>query len=195
MKPRPTILLKDSPCWPPEGIPGLTGDEVCLVLTKGFVSLVDAEDAAELQQYFWRAQLFPHQAYAVRGCRGGSRVFLHREITKPSKDMDVDHIDQHHLFGFKIVNNRRSNLRAITRSQNLANSRKRPGCSSTYKGVSWRADRKKWQAQTYCSRQHKYLGLFDSEIDAANAYDAAHALNHPSIPEGTNAHMMKHSPR
>ena len=112
----------------------------------------------------------------------------------PPQDMDVDHIDQHRFFVFKIVDNRRANLRVVTSSQNQANCRKRRDGSSIYKGVSWRADRKKWRARIYCGGRQTYLGLFDSEIEAAQVYDVAHALHYPGITEGTNAAMMKQAP-
>lgn len=187
---RPAILLKDSTCWPPEGIPGLTGDETCLVLTKGYVSLIDAEDAIELQQHRWWAQVRPGRVCALRTYRDGSATYLHREVLKPPQDMFTDHVDQHRLFKFRVVDNRRENLRTVTDSQNLANSRKRRDCSSTYKGVGWYAPSQKWQAKIGVNGQQKHLGYFDNEIEAANAYDAAHALHYPGIPEGTNAHMM-----
>lgn len=136
MKPRPAIRLKNSTCWPPEGIPGLTGDEVCLVLTKGCVSLIDAEDAIELQQFNWCASMEPRRLIAIRKWHDLT-IYLHREIMRPPKDMSVDHIDQHRFFGFGIVDNRRANLRTVTASQNLANSRKHRACSSIYKGVYW----------------------------------------------------------
>jgi hypothetical protein len=76
-----------------------------------------------------------------------------------------DHIDGNPL------NNTRDNLRLITRSQNAMNSYKKGhNASSTYKGVTKR--RNKWTAHL----QGKYLGTFQSETDAANAYNlAAHA--------------------
>lgn len=193
MKPRPAIRLKNSTCWPPEGIPGLTGDEVCLVLTKGCVSLIDAEDAIELQQFNWCASMEPRRLIAIRKWHDLT-IYLHREIMRPPKDMSVDHIDQHRFFGFGIVDNRRANLRTVTASQNLANSRKHRACSSIYKGVYWQVKVKKWHSHIEFNGRKIYLGLFDNEIDAANAYDAAHAQIHPSIPEGTNAHMMKQTP-
>jgi hypothetical protein len=199
MRPRPAIRLKDSTCWPAEGIPGLTGDEVCLVLTKGFVSLVDAEDAIDMQQFNWHVLLFDRPAasrliYAARHPKAFGYCLMHREILKPLQSMVCDHVDQHALAGWKIVDNRRRNLRAVTCAQNHANRRKRPGCSSALKGVCWDKRAGKWKAQIMSGRRNCYLGHYGSELDAASAYDAAHAEYFPGISEGTNAHMMKQAP-
>ena len=200
MKPRPAIRLKDSTCWPTGGIPGLTGDEVCLVLTKGCVSLVDAEDAIDLQQFKWSTKHIDRPSplrliYAVRAsATTTTSCYLHREILKPLPSMCSDHIDQHAFAEWNIVDNRRANLRAVTCAQNHANRRKRPGCSSALKGVCWDKHAGKWKAQITSGMRNRNLGLFDNELAAADAYDAAHAAHFPSIPEGTNAHMMKQAP-
>lgn len=73
---------------------------------------------------------------------------------------DIDHIN-----GDK-GDNRMANLRAATRSQNLANTRK----GKPFKGVSWATKRSTWIAQIVCNGKHHWLGEFDTPEAAAAAY-------------------------
>lgn len=52
--------------------------------------------------------------------------------------------------------------------------RKREG-SSAFRGVSWKADRKKWVARSYENLKPRHLGYFDTEADAVAAIIACNA--------------------
>jgi len=88
---------------------------------------------------------------------------------KPPHPLVVDHINRNGL------DNRKANLRPVTKSQNNLNRQYiSPESSlSKYKGVSWHKNRKKWQVQICFNGIHKEVGLFDDEIKAAKAYDTA----------------------
>ena len=75
----------------------------------------------------------------------------------------LDHIDGDQL------NNNIENLRAVTLSQNQWNRKKIKITSSKYKGVTKRS--KKWEVCIKINKKSIYLGLFNSEIDAAIAYN------------------------
>ncbi len=95
-------------------------------------------------------------------------IKMHRIIMNAPKGLQVDHIDHN------ILNNQKSNLRLATKSQNSMNQRKskRANCTSQYKGVSYQYDRiKKWRARIEVDGNQILIGNFDTEIDAAKAYD------------------------
>jgi len=190
MKTRATVILKDTSNWG-QGIPGLTGDEICIVLTKGYVVLVSPEDVEYLSRVNWCTLVGRRQVKAVRNStpdEQGKRqlILMHRQLMEPTDDQEVDHRDQHKFFCFKVVDNRRENLRNVTTSQNLHNQRKQVGCSSRFKGVVWRKRGEKWQAQIMINRRQIHLGLFTSQEEAAHAYNQAHQQYFPGITEGLN---------
>ena len=134
-----------------------------IALTRGKFAMVDAADYEWLSQYKWSATSSGLNTYACRNVRG-KIVLMHRFIMKAPKGMVVDHIDGNGL------NNCRSNLRICTHSQNMCNSRIRSG-SSQYKGVCYERRSGRWVAHIACEGQSYHLGTFDSEIEAARAYD------------------------
>jgi hypothetical protein len=75
-------------------------------------------------------------------------------------------------------NNNIENLRELTDSENKRNTNKRKFCrgklaTSHHKGVSWCKRRKKWVAQLRFNKKHIFLGRFDKEDDAGQAYNDA----------------------
>ncbi len=78
---------------------------------------------------------------------------------------EIDHIDRDPL------NNAIENLRPVTRLQNLRNMISREGVTSMFVGVSWSKRDNKWISQITHNGKVKWLGSYDSEIDAAKARD------------------------
>jgi hypothetical protein len=72
------------------------------------------------------------------------------------------------------LNNQKSNLRICTRSENARNRNKNSGnkWKSAFKGVTFTSD-KKWVATIHTKAKYGYLGSYNTEIEAANAYDDA----------------------
>jgi hypothetical protein len=120
-------------------------------------ALVDADDYERLTKVKWHLL----NGYALCTTIGS----MHRVVMncKPGDPM-VDHIDQNRL------NNRKCNLRFATLSQNMANRKKREGCTSKYVGVN--VDKGKWRSQIIVDGKYHYLGRFVNEEDAARAVNA-----------------------
>jgi hypothetical protein len=161
-----------------------------LKLDNDLFAWIDEEDA-ELCQFNWIAKKagrkdIPHY-YAVRYSRVGKHrveYYLHNEVFERmigealprGGEWLVDHIN-----GDKL-DNRRSNLRLATRTENEANKLKRrthagKATSSRYKGVTKNNDKKRskpWRAHiTNKDDGLTYLGSFATEVEAAKAYNKA----------------------
>jgi hypothetical protein len=96
----------------------------------------------------------------------------------------IDHINGNRS------DNRRVNLRPATRAQNSRNVRSHSGASSLYLGVFRNSTNTKWCAQIMIDGRRRHLGLFDYEIHAALAYDAAArkhfgSFSRPNFPEAS----------
>ncbi|TQE92541.1 MAG: hypothetical protein FKY71_19880 [Spiribacter salinus] len=75
---------------------------------------------------------------------------------------DIDHINGDR------TDNRISNLRLATRSQNIMNSKRRRTNRSGVKGVRWIPARRKWRAEVGLEGDSHYIGEFD-DLRAAEA--------------------------
>ena len=126
--------------------------------------LFDACDFNRVKSYRWSLRK-GHNVFYVQA---STRTFenkrtstqFHRLICQlDTENVEVDHINHDGC------DNRRNNLRIVSRQENAFNLRA--------KGCSWDKSRNKWAAEIKVSGKKKYLGRFDSEIEARNAYLAA----------------------
>ena len=131
-------------------------------LGDGLYAYVDAADYEWLNQWHWRV----HNGYAGRQEKG-KLIFMHRQILQPPVGKVTDHINGNRL------DNTRANLRNVTPGQNMHNKGKHFGSASIYKGVFYEESRHQWQARIYLRKRYFFLGRFDSEVEAARAYDRA----------------------
>lgn len=141
-------------------------------LTLGQVAFVDDDDFEAVSRFKWRAIKRKRQFYAGRkipkafGIASGHFQFLHQFLMPGVAQ--IDHRDGNGL------NNQRRNLRAATTQQNQRGFRRKAfSTTSRFRGVSWHTRDKKWQAQIGVNGKSLFLGHFDSETDAALAYDVA----------------------
>jgi hypothetical protein len=110
--------------------------------------------------------------YVVSGCRTNAHVFLHRHLMGVIPDDHVvDHINRDKL------DNRRTNLRVLTRQENTFNRGvKRNKRDTPFKGVR-RAGRR-WEARITVGDILRSVGFFATAEEAARGYDAAARLHH-----------------
>ena len=145
-------------------------------LTQGYRTKVDAEDYAELAQHRWCVHMIKGRPYAVRnvslGGGQGTTLQMARVIMQPGDGLMVDH-----RYG-RTLDNRRSQLRVCTNSQNNRNSRKsgRRKVTSKYKGVCFVTQKRKWGAYIGWMGSSRCIGQFRDQKDAALAYNVAAQL-------------------
>jgi hypothetical protein len=139
-------------------------------LTHKRFAKVDPEDYPWLSQYRWHCQVRSHTCYAVRTVwEGGTchKVWMHREVMGTPRGLVCDHINHQGL------DDRKGNLRNCTKQENSFNKSRYRNGASRYKGVYRRKGSQKWYAGIQARGRQEYLGEFDSEVEAALAYDAA----------------------
>lgn len=144
-------------------------------LTQGKFAQVDDEDYDFLMQWKWQTKKDSHTYYASR-YRNITRtnrvlILMHRELLglKKGDGKFGDHKDRNGL------NNQRGNIRIATKSENMRN--KQGYGVSNYRGVSLNVYNNKnrvyikWIATIKNSGKQKTLGRFNTEIEAALAYN------------------------
>jgi len=143
-------------------------------LTQGKFALVDDADFEAVNQFKWCAyKKRGNRFYAARGvprrdAEPGKRTsqYLHQFLFPDAKE--IDHRDGDGL------NNQRNNLRPVTHQQNLqAYQNRRKEGHSIFRGVTISKHFPKWRAQIRFNKKTIFIGYFDSETEAAKAYDTA----------------------
>lgn len=166
-------------------------------LSRGYMALVDAEDFAYLSQFRWFVKIStntgrPYAWRHTKKVKGRSEiVYMHRDILGLTKG---DGLQGDHRNREQTLDNRRSNLRIATPSQNRMNGSMRADNSTGYRGVSYHAKIKRWVAEISAGNKRQYIGCFTEPETAYAAYcEAAKAL-HGEF-NATSRHLQRTLPR
>ncbi len=147
-----------------------------LQLTKGFVAIIDDEDA-DLAEFKWTTYIdlkrssgpYAYRTLRINGKQKSLRlhkVILERMLQRQLSLGEVaDHKDGNPL------NNRRENLRVASYSENKSNSKLSKRNSSGYRGVSQIKGRSKWRAIIGFQGKQIFIGFFNSKQEASEAYE------------------------
>jgi hypothetical protein len=140
-------------------------------LTKNKVAIIDDEDFELVSKWKWSFD----GNYAVRGKYIGNvngkdkykKIYLHREINKTQDNLETDHINKNKL------DNRRSNLRSVTKGINSNNHGAHKNNSTGICGVTWSKSAKKFNTRIFFQGKKYHLGYFTKIEDAILARELA----------------------
>lgn len=137
-----------------------------------YVCFVDADQAPILGIWSWYAFHNNGNTYVMRstsrtvaGERIGLQQYLHALLCPAKPGLVVDHKNGNGL------DNRQDNLEPVTSVINTHRQRKKKSASSKYKGVS--LFRGRWRVTLQKDRRQIYIGAFQTEEEAAAAYNQA----------------------
>ena len=142
-----------------------------LVESKGeiYEFLIDEDDYEKVRSHTWH---YKNGGYAQTNLpripnKPRQGLLLHRMVIGASKGEIVDHKNRN------TFDNRKSNLRFCTVSENARNNSGHKHNKTGFKGCSWCKREGKFRAAITVNRRMKSLGYHDTREEAARAYDAA----------------------
>jgi len=153
----------------------------------GHTVLFDDDDIMLLFNHKWRIRKWgaSRTYYAESGSHisGGYRTnCMHHLILGRKEGYVIDHINGNGL------DNRRANLRHATIAQNNYNAQAHSG--KRFKGTYFYASEKKpWNAQIQVNKKIHRLGRYDTEIEAARAYNEAAKKFHGQFAKLNNLNL------
>ena len=133
----------------------LSGEYGIGYTSKGEEFYFDLEDYDKIKDYCW---FISKNGYVLAGQLNGDKKIRFHKLLFPN--VEVDHI--HH----KKYDNRKSELRIVTRSQNNMNHGLRNDNTSGVTGVAWNKTNNKWMAYITVNSNTIHLGYFDRFKDA-----------------------------
>lgn len=134
-------------------------------LTRGKYAIVDDADFEWISSFRWQLLSSPSGHCYAAMWSNGKCILMHRLITGAESGAYVDHYSGDGL------DNRRSNIRICTQSQNIAWAKMSAGASG-FRGVYKRRSGK-LEVRIKVNGVRRYVGSFRSPMEAAIAYNKA----------------------
>ncbi len=142
-------------------------------LNHGKEVLLNDSDLPLISPYKWYAahnnNTWYAQSWNKKNGKDKGIVLMHRIIMgnpQPTKNWEIDHINRNGL------DNRRDNLRIVSRSENIRNQSGRSKSGLGFKGVYRQVGGKRFMAALFPKgEKYIHLGLYDTPEKAAKAYD------------------------
>lgn len=132
---------------------------------KGEPFYFDKEDFDLIYPYCWHKL---ESGYLVANCGNNKSIYLHKLIMGvDDTSTQVDHIK--HIK----EDNRKSQLRIVTWSQNQMNKSLQQNNTTGYKGVSFDKKTGRYRARIMVNKKNIDLGYFDTAEEASQAYENA----------------------
>lgn len=137
-------------------------------LTQGKVAVVDDHMQDELNKHKWCVSKDRNVWYALRNdVLNGKRITvrMHRQILglEHGDGKVADHINGNGL------DNRLSNLRVVSHTENNRNHNGFSHNTSGYNGVSWNKNHQRWEAYIQINSKRIHLGEYKKKEDAVMA--------------------------
>ena len=128
--------------------------------------LCDVDDWEKLKTHCWYKDSQGYARTTILTPKKSSPAF-HTLIFTPKEGEEIDHISRNKL------DNRKSNLRSATRSQNMQNKDIISSNTSGITGVRWHSQSGNWAAQINVNKKRINLGYFKNKEDAIKAREEA----------------------
>jgi hypothetical protein len=127
--------------------------------------LVDDEEYGMLSQYTWSINTSKERKAVYAQTRVyGILTYMHWMLAgQPLNGFVTDHLDRNG------INNQKANIDTVTIRQNSHNIDSTK-LTSKYPGVHWDKKRKRYYARILVNGEREFLGSFNNEEDAGNAY-------------------------
>lgn len=138
-------------------------DHAEIEISKGYFAKVDLEDLDKVKPYRWYVSFLGKQTYTKTQSKG-KWFYMHHLILNCPKGMVRDHINRNGL------DNRKSNLRAVSHSTNHQNAGINKNNTCGYRGIYFYKPYQKWSVLFGFNKKRHFGGYYVDKEEAYNKY-------------------------